>query len=231
MGDLVYCIEQANANPDPAGSVIQFDPTAFATAQTITLPSTLELSEANGPEEIDGPGANLLTLSGNHVGAFEVDSGVTASIVGLTISGSSTGYGGGIENAGTLTVSDSTISDNNADGDGGGIQNESGGTLTITNSTITGNSSGGNGAGVENLGALSITDCTITANSGSGGGGIYNNGTATVTGSTIANNSAGEGGGIVNGGPLTIVNSTIAANSTPTRIITSVAALTKSGAR
>ena len=57
VGDLVYCIEQANANPDPAGSVIQFDPTAFAAPRTITLSSTLELSEMNGPEEIDGPGA------------------------------------------------------------------------------------------------------------------------------------------------------------------------------
>ena len=212
-GDLVYCIEQANANPDPAGSVIQFDPTDFATPHTITLPSTLELSDTNGPEEIDGPGANLLTLSGNQVGAFEVDSGVTASIVGLTISGSSAGYGGGIENAGTLTVSESTIADNDSDGDGGGIQNESGGTLTITNSTITGNSSGGNGAGVENLGALTITNSTITGNSGDEGGGIYNTGTATVAGSTIQNNLAGRGGGIENVGTLTIVNSTIAANS------------------
>ncbi len=175
------------------------------------MPSTLELSESNGPEEIDGPGANLLTLSGNQ-GGFEVDSGVTASLVGLTISNSFAGYGGGIENAGTLTVSDSTISDNNADGDGGGVQNESAGVLTITSSTITGNS-GGNGAGLENLGTLTITGSTIAGNSGSEGGGIFNSGTATVTGSTIENNSAGHGGGIENSGVLTIVNSTIAANS------------------
>ncbi len=212
-GDLVYCIEQANANPDPAGSVIQFDPTAFATPQTITLPSTLELSEANGPEEIDGPGASLLTIHGNDVGAFQVDNGVTATISGLTISGSFAGYGGGIENAGALTVTDSIIANNSADGDGGGIQNENPGTLTITNSTITGNS-GGNGAGIDNLGTLLITNSTITGNSGSEGGGVFNNegSTATITGCTIANNSAGSGGGIESEGPLTIVNSTIAAN-------------------
>ena len=48
--------------------MIQFDPTAFATPQTITLTSTLELSETNGPEEIDGPGANLLTITGSRSG-------------------------------------------------------------------------------------------------------------------------------------------------------------------
>ncbi len=212
-GDLVYCVEQANANPDPAGSVIEFDPTAFATPQTITLSSTLELSETNGPEEIDGPGASLLTIHGDDVGAFQVDSGVTANISSATISGSFAGFGGGIENAGTLTVTDSIIANNNADGDGGGIQNESDGTLTIANSTITGNS-GGDGGGIENLGTLLITNSTITGNSGSEGGGIFNEegGTATVTGSTIENNSAGSGGGIESEGPLTIVNSTIAAN-------------------
>ena len=213
-GDLVYCIEQANANTNPAGSVIEFDPTAFATPQTITLPSTLELSETNGPEEIEGPGASLLTITGNRVGAFQVENGVTATISGLTISGSFAGYGGGIENAGALTVTDSIIANNNADGDGGGIQNENAGTLLITNSTITGNS-GGNGGGIDNLGTLLITNSTITGNSGSEGGGIFNNegSTATVTGSTIENNSAGSGGGIESEGPLTIVNSTIAANS------------------
>ena len=39
VGDLVYCIGQANANPDPAGSVIEFDPTAFATARRSACPA------------------------------------------------------------------------------------------------------------------------------------------------------------------------------------------------
>ena len=56
-GDLLYCVTQANANTNIAGSEIQFDPTVFnpATPQTITLASTLELSETAGPEMIDGP--------------------------------------------------------------------------------------------------------------------------------------------------------------------------------
>ena len=65
-GTLPYVIGQANANPNTAGSVIQFDPTVFGSPQTITLSSTLMLSETAGPEVIDGPGASLVTVSGNN---------------------------------------------------------------------------------------------------------------------------------------------------------------------
>ncbi len=67
-GDLRYCVSQANANPNTAGSEIQFDPTVFnpATPKTITLSSTLELTETAGPETIDGPGASVVTISGNN---------------------------------------------------------------------------------------------------------------------------------------------------------------------
>ena len=133
-GDLLYCIKQANSNPNTDGSVIEFDPTVFGSPQTITLSSTLVLSETAGPEVIDGPGASLVTVSGNNaVGVFSVVNGVTATLTGLTISGGSTaGNGGGIDNGGTLTVTGCTI-DNNAIvtffGGGGGIYNA--GTLTV----------------------------------------------------------------------------------------------------
>ena len=55
-GDLVYVIEQADANANLAGSIIEFDPTVFGTSQTITLSSTLELAEPSGPMVIEGPG-------------------------------------------------------------------------------------------------------------------------------------------------------------------------------
>ena len=73
-GTLPYVIGQANANTNTAGSEIQFDPTVFASPQTITLASTLVLSETAGPEVIDGPGASLVTVSGgNAVEVFSVD--------------------------------------------------------------------------------------------------------------------------------------------------------------
>src|SRR5262249_45178761 len=89
-GDLLWAITQANANTNPAGSVINLAPTSLSTQQTITLTRTLTLSETAGPEVIDGTGASLVTVSGNNgVQVFSVDSGVTATLRGLTISGGS----------------------------------------------------------------------------------------------------------------------------------------------
>ena len=55
------------------------------------------------------------------------------------------GDGGGILNAGILTLTDSTISGNQAafGGGGGGVLNENG-TMTITRCTISNNSASGN---------------------------------------------------------------------------------------
>ena len=71
-----------------AGSAITFDPTVFASAQTITLTSgQLELSNTALTTSITGP-AKGLTVSGNNASrVFQVDPGVTASISGLTITG------------------------------------------------------------------------------------------------------------------------------------------------
>ena len=51
-------------------------------------------------------------------------------ISGLTIAGgnASSGDGGGIDNFGTLTVSDSVLTGNTAGHHGGGLENESGAT-------------------------------------------------------------------------------------------------------
>ena len=84
------------------------------------------------------------------------------------------------------------------------------------------------GGGVYNLGALTITNSTISGNttndsvaaSGGLGGGIYNSGTLKVVQSTITGNSiiryrpgaSALGAGIYNTGKLTIINSTITAN-------------------
>ncbi len=199
LGSLPYAILEANSDPGSAGSVINFDPTVFATPQTITLSSTLVLSESDGPEVIQGPGASLLTISGNNsVEVFQVNSGTTASLSALTVTAGSATNGGGINNAGSLTVTDSTVASNNASNSGGGINNA--GALTINNGTITGNGAS-NGAGINNSGKLTVTDSTIAGNGTSvgystvRGGGIYNSGTATAVNSTIAGNNALRAGG------------------------------------
>jgi hypothetical protein len=71
---------------------------------------------------------------------------------------------GGIGNtsSGSMTLLDSTVTDNNAD-EGAGIANE--GTMTVRDSTISGNSVG---SAVDNLSALTIIASTIADNSGGG---------------------------------------------------------------
>jgi hypothetical protein len=107
---------------------------------------------------IEGPGPDQLSVWPRYPGSiFEVTSGTTVSIAGLTIAGSYySGDGGGISNVGTLTVNNCTIRDNSVmtyddgggpyGGDGGGIY--SSGTLTVTNSTISGNSAEAQGGGI-----------------------------------------------------------------------------------
>ena len=174
---------------------------------------------------ITGPGANILAVDGNHASrVFNVGSGQTVTISGLTITnGYATGnypadVGGGILNDhATLTVTNSTISGNSADG-GSGICNYGDGgsaTLTVTNSTISGNTSSYDGGGILNSSGgggnatVMVTNTTLSGNSATSsigaGGGIVNDGnsgtaTLTITNSTLSGNSGVNGGGIFNGG-------------------------------
>ena len=177
-GTLPYVVFLANANADSSsnGSVIEFDSSVFSSPQTITLGATLVLSETIGPEVIDGPGAGLVTVSGGGaVSVFEVDSGVTASISGLTIANGDAPSGGGIYNDGTLTISESSITNNQGSVyGGGGIFNT--GVLTINQSQITGNSATkifGDGGGIYNIGILTINQSQITGNTANMGGGLF----------------------------------------------------------
>lgn len=185
---------------------ITFAPTVFATAQTITLSNgTLNIpsnTTINGATS--GSGAtltNLVTVGGggasSNFSVFTVGSGViAASISNLTIAnGNATGNGGGILNSGTLSISSSTLRGNSAC-NGGGIYNS--GTLTVTGSTL-----------ASNYGAGYATNC------GNGGGGIDNaSGTLTISDSTFAGNNSAPGGAILaDNGTITVANSTFYGNS------------------
>ena len=227
-GSLRQAITDSNANPPGSGAnTISF---SVATG-TITLTSSLPTITAN--VTIPGPGAKLLTVSGNHdanVGSiFNVGPGMTMNISGLTIANgnadgdaSSTGAGGAIyvDHQGTLTVTNCAFSGNSADSGSGGAIYDYMGTVTVTNSTFSGNSSndGGSGGGIFNAGTLTVTNSTFSGNSAdTQGGGIAAgiNHTVTVTNSTFSGNSATNGGGISNGRytRLTVTNSIFTGNS------------------
>lgn len=121
------------------------------------------------------------------------------------------GRGGGIYNTGTVSITKSTLAGNTASV-GGGIGNDSG-TVTITNSAIIDNDD----RGIATFsGRLTINNSILADNSGALGGGIESVASrVTITNSTLARNQAFpfEGGGIYSiNDALTITNSTLADN-------------------
>jgi hypothetical protein len=169
---------------------------------------------------INGTGANSLFISGNDTSqVFRVDADAVVTIDGLTITnGISPGDGAGINNSGTLTLSNSTLIDNYGS-HGGAIGNS--GNLIVTNSTIIGNKSEHEGGGIFNDGGtVRVTNSTISGNTASDGGGIFNaDGYVEVTNSTLSDNQAenvgggdGNGGGIWNSGDLKLTNSILTSN-------------------
>jgi len=199
------------------------DTIVFSVSGTITLSSTLGSLPAianSSPESltIDGTGRTITVDGANFNGVFVVNSGATLNLNRLTIAhgNQSAGeYGGGINNLGTLTVTNSTVSNNSAD-NGGGIANF--GTLTVTNSTVSSNSAAAlYGGGIDNqFGTLlTVVNSTFSGNSAaSEGGGIFNGSMLMVSNSTFSSNSANEGGGIENDGGTPTVTNSILAKST-----------------
>ena len=130
--------------------------------------------------------------------------------------------GGGIQNLGQMTITDSLISGNVADL-GGGLASGSSSGLTLQNSTVTGNGSSTNGivrggAGVYNTFVMDISNSTISGNDTAvatgDGGGILNNNLLTVNSSTIFGNSANDqGGGLRNASGVTTLSNTIIAQN------------------
>jgi hypothetical protein len=193
---------------------ITFNPSLNGSTLFLTQ-GALGLTAGSGITTIQG--GNQITIDGGNLSqVFQVDTGATLSISGLTLRGGSGGDGGGISNYGTLTVSNSTFSGNSATL-GGGIYNA--GTLTVSNSTLSGNSAAGAGGSIENVGTLTVLASTISGNSAQDGAGIVNTlyGVLTVSNSTFTGNSArgtfSQGGAIFNNSTLTVSNSTFSGNS------------------
>jgi hypothetical protein len=189
-----------------SGAVITFDPSL--SGATITLSNTLTI---NTNLTIDASAlSGGLQINGNHaVQIFNVASTITVFLNSLTITnGFSSSIGGGIYNAGTLTLTNCTLSGNSAT-NGGAIYNTFYATLALNQCTLSGNSAlyGGGiaikdigGGGILNYGTLTLDQCTLSANSAIiGGGGIGNvNGTLALNQCTLSGNSANGGGGILN---------------------------------
>jgi hypothetical protein len=214
-----------------SGDTVTFDPSLAG--QTIALTGgELAISKSL---DIEGPGADQLTISGNDASrVFDISGGVTVTIAGMTITdgladGSSpvlASTGGGILNFGSLTLSNDVLSDNQAVGDpsksptgrpggalGGAVANLGSADLTVRRSDFVGNQ------------ALGADGSSGTSAGNAQGGAITSFATASVTDSRFAFNVAragsgesgsldatGTGGGIHNTGALTVTGSTFSHN-------------------
>lgn len=176
---------------------------------------------------ITGPGAELLSISGNRRNRILriLDDGggtpnVTISGVTLTNGRIPFGFGenaggGAIWNSGDLTLQDVYVANNSIDeyryesADGGGIYND--GTLHLENTTVALNSAVDDGGGIYNAGTLTLLNSTISTNvaapapgdstPNAEGGGLYNaaGATATLSYSTITLNRAVRTNGLGSG--------------------------------
>jgi len=233
-GSLRDAIIQANGVPNTADT-ITFS-SLFNTPQAITLASELLITD---DLTIAGPGASLLTVSGNNtVRVFDINlitRVLNVTVSGMTVTGGriTSGAGAGFYTADeNVTLNNMIISGNNVVGgtgdSGAGVGVGGGGLLTVRNSTISGNAATGHGGAIYffDSGSLTLENSTINNNSSTassnGGGGIYFYGTGDVTirNCTISGNtSAGTAGGIALRnlqGTALIQNSTITGNSSAT---------------
>ena len=234
-GTVLPCTEQGIRNAIAAGG----GPYTFSCDGTMPVVTQAEIVIDNDVM-LDGEG-NLTVDGDEDHRVFSVTDGVTVELHGLTATRGATppigrgvdSTGGGISNAGTLTLRNSTVSENTAGSSGGGIFNQ--GIMTLTDSTVLGNTAGAAG-GISNPGTLTLTNSTVSGNiadamiggdienagtltlrnstvSGNSGGAISNSsGTATLTNSTVSGNSGGLGS-ILNMGTLTLTNSTVSGNT------------------
>ncbi|HEX8396901.1 MAG TPA: FG-GAP-like repeat-containing protein [Pyrinomonadaceae bacterium] len=142
-------------------------------------------------------GGNGISNVSSALGGGIHNAGGNLTLTGLVISGNGAGHGGGVSNwaNGTLTLRETTVSENTAYGSGGGMTNLPDSTINIINSTFS-----------RNIAASPTTN---------GGGGLRNDGIANIANSTFSGNIAqnGRGGGIFHTGiSLSLNNVTITGN-------------------
>lgn len=216
----------ANTSAQEAGGIFIFG------QLTLTNTNVTGNTAANNSGGIHVDSGAKLTMTGGSVSSNSAPSGGGISsegpclpcnqpapgvttLTGVTVANNTADDAAGINlfNNTVATISNSTISGNDATaGGGGGIANGDS-TLYLYASTVSGNTAADGGGGLETTGTATIADSTFSGNTAAEGGGLRNFGTATIDRSTFSGNSANGGGGIENAGTLTIANATISGNS------------------
>jgi CSLREA domain-containing protein len=193
------------ANQAPGFDVIVLGPGVYAASGS----GNEDLNASGDLDILDdlaiiGDGADQTNIEGSAERVLDIAAGATVEIIGVKISNGRqlTGNGGGIRNAGQLTLTRVQVSGNSANGGaGGGIFSDgTGSSLTVQQSSINNNVAAGAGGGIAVGQQITLTDSTLSGNNaGTTGGGIhsFDNTDGEIVGATITANQAGtQGGGI-----------------------------------
>jgi hypothetical protein len=171
-----------------------------ATLQGLTISNGFVSSSGGGINNAGTLTLNSDLVTGNSAivfgGGIYSATGSTLTVTNTTVShnnatatASQQGYGAGVFDWGTMTLSDDTFNNNTA---------------------------GNVGGGVYNAGVTTVNNCTFVANTAVFGGGIGNQSSLTVQFSTISRNTAvsgGKGGGIANISNQTLQDSIVSGNT------------------
>ena len=177
---------------------------------------------------IFGRNGNPVTISGaGQTTLLSFGANTTNALYNMILAnGYSTNYNGGaISNAGILTISACTIT-NNILGSGCGAAIFNSGSLNLANIILAGNQITNLlldptvypqlGAGIYNVGNLTIANSTLSNNTNwfGWGGAVYSANSLSVSGSTIANNATmnGIGAGVWSSGNVSANSSTVSYN-------------------
>lgn len=240
---------QAAIDAAPAGSTIRLCAGTYA---PITIGKNLTLIGAGGGSDpasntiLDGGGTSrvatifsgvTVTLQGLRItrgrdeasgGGIENEGNLTMMDCTITDNragrsdGTGFGYGGGIENSpsGTLSMTNCIISNNSANVEGGGIHLLQG-AHALSNCTFSGNTAGFRGGAVKlnNGGTVTFNGCTIGPGNNAPDAAVvvWNSYQLTLDATTVSGNIGTTAGGIRNlGASVTLQNGSTVSGNTPT---------------
>ena len=187
---------------------------AAAPGATINVPDgtyTEAITIGDG-KTLSGSSPADVIIDASNLGSSAIIASGDFALIGISITGGSARYGGGIfaDIDGTNISLDNVWFNNNiADTDGGAVYLRNG-TLSATNTLFQFNSADdGNGGAIFSGTSATISDSSLVGNSASGNGGaIASYGTLTSSANVFGNNSANNGGAIsIEGGALALGSS------------------------
>gem|GEM_PF-6684101 len=224
-----------SGNTAQNGAGIYRNSTATFTLSHVTLSgnnASVAEGTASGGAIYNAAGDSTLTscaLTGNTAttsggGVYNASGTLTVSggTIGAENGANSAGLGGGVYNAGTLSVEGASICYNGTNGtitttSGGGIYNSGTLTVTGTDAAISHNTAS-SGGGVNSTGStadFTMSAGTVASNTAVNGAGVYNgaHSTFTMSGGSIASNTANtSGGGVYNAGNFSLSEGLLSSN-------------------